>query len=98
MTIYAWSPEGPPGGQKIGATQLKSELGVFSGDTPAANGTTEVAVANTNVTANSVITLTIKTSAGTPGGVFVFSKTPGTGFGFKGVAGDTSVYRYEIRN
>lgn len=62
------------------------------------NGATPVAVANTNVTANSIIVLTLKTAAGTvsPTMPNVLSITPGTGFSVGGVAADTSVYNYAI--
>lgn len=63
-----------------------------------ANGATAVTVANTAVTANSNITFTLKTVGGTPAGApFTATITPGTGFTVKAVAGDTSVYAYEIR-
>lgn len=67
------------------------------GVTPAANGVTPVTVANAAVTANSKILLTVNTPAGTVHAPFVATKTPGTGFTFESLAGDTSTYDYEIR-
>lgn len=65
--------------------------------TAVANGATPVAVANTAVTAGSIIVLTLKTTGGTPHGAFVSAITPGTGFSINSLAGDTSTYNYEIR-
>lgn len=67
------------------------------GVTAAANGATPVAVVDAAVTANSIITLSLKTAGGTPHGAFVSSVTPGTGFSINSLAGDTSTYTYEIR-
>jgi hypothetical protein len=64
-----------------------------------ANGATAVVVANTNVTANSVIVFTMKTVGGTPAGApFLSAVTAGTGFSVKAAAGDTSTYNYLILN
>lgn len=61
------------------------------------NGATAVAEANTNVTANSSITFTLKTVGGTVGAYpSVKTITPGEGFTVAGTAGDTSVYNYQI--
>jgi hypothetical protein len=69
-----------------------------NGGTVTLNGATPVAVANANVTANSVIIFTLKTAAGTvsPTAPNVLTITPGTGFTVGGVALDTSVYNYVI--
>ena len=62
-----------------------------------ANGATAVVVANTAVTANSVISFALKTVGGTPAGApFLSAVTAGTGFSVKVAAGDTSVYNYTI--
>lgn len=66
------------------------------GVTGAANGATPVTVADTKVTANSIITLTINTVGGTAHGGFVSSKTASVGFSFNSLAGDTSTYDYKI--
>lgn len=66
------------------------------GGTFTANGTTEVAIANPAVKANSRISITLKTAAGTPNNVYLFSITPGTGFSIKSAASNTSVYNYWI--
>lgn len=62
-----------------------------------ANGATAVVVANTNITANSVVVYGLKTVGGTPAGApFMSAVTAGTGFSVKAAAGDTSVYSYSI--
>lgn len=63
------------------------------------NGATPVTVANANVTANSIITFTLKTVGGTVSASppNVKTITPGTGFTVAGLASDTSTYNYEIR-
>lgn len=61
------------------------------------NETTPVTVANANVTANSIISFTLKTVGGTVGAQPVIATiTPGTGFTVKGTASDTSVYNYSV--
>jgi hypothetical protein len=62
------------------------------------NGTSTVTTADTNVTAGSSITITLKTVGGTVGAIpHLLTITPGTGFATVGTASDTSVYNYEIR-
>lgn len=62
-----------------------------------ANGATPVTVTNANVTANSVILVTLKTVGGTVGAVpAVKTITPTTGFTVAATAADTSVYNYVI--
>jgi hypothetical protein len=78
----------PPGsGGSIGAA-----------GTVVANETSEVAVTNNRVTANSVIILTLHTVGGTVGPAYVSSKTAGTGFSIKSQTDDTSTYDYLIIN
>jgi hypothetical protein len=68
-----------------------------SGATVTLNGATEVAVANVNVTANSIIVFTLKTVGGTVGAApSVKTITPGTGFTVAGTALDTSIYNFAI--
>lgn len=68
-----------------------------NGGTVTLNGATPVTVANTNVTANSLILFTLKTVGGTVGAAPVpQTVTPGTGFTVEGTAGDTSVYNFII--
>lgn len=71
---------------------------IASGGTVTLDGATPVAVANANVTANSIIIFTLKTAAGTvsPNAPNVLTITPGTGFTVGGTALDTSVYNYAI--
>lgn len=72
---------------------------IVNGDTKTftCNGTTPVTVANTSVTANSLIWPTLKTVGGTVGAVpAVKTITPGTGFTIAGTASDTSVYNYAV--
>lgn len=82
------------GGTIVGDLDVStSHRGTFT-----ANGTTPVVVANTNVTANSVIVLTLKTVGGTVGNSAPAIKTitPTTGFTVTALASDTSVYNYAI--
>lgn len=68
-----------------------------NGGTFTANGATPVVVANTKVTAYSIIIATLKTAGGTVGAIpAVTSITPGTGFSVTGTASDTSIYNYLI--
>lgn len=68
-----------------------------SSDTVTLNGATGVDVANTAVTANSIIVFTLKTVGGTVGAYpSIKTITPGTGFNVAGTALDTSVYNYRI--
>ena len=56
------------------------------------------AVADTNVTANSIIECGTFTPGGTPGGLFLSAKTAGTGFTItSSSATDTSVVWYRVR-
>lgn len=63
-----------------------------------ANGTSSVTVAAPEVTANSVICITLKTVGGTVGNSQPAIKTitPGTGFTVTALAGDTSVYNFAV--
>jgi len=62
-----------------------------------ANGTSAVTVANSLVTANSSIVITLKTVGGTVGAIpSIKTITAGTGFTVSGTASDTSVYNYKI--
>ena len=61
------------------------------------NGTTEVTVSTTKVTANSRIFLTTQVPGGTPLGVsYVSSRSAGVSFGVKGAATDTSTVAWLI--
>ena len=61
------------------------------------NGATPVTVADTRITGNSSIDITLKTVGGTVGAVpAIKTITPGTGFTVAGTALDTSVYNYTI--
>lgn len=64
------------------------------------NGATPVTVANTNITANSQVIITLKTVGGTvsPNAPNVLTITANTGFTVGGTALDTSVYNYLILN
>lgn len=73
-------------------TELYGSSGTFT-----ANGASNVTVANTAVTANSVIIITLKTVGGTVGAYpAIKTITPGTGFDVAATASDTSVYNYRI--
>lgn len=60
------------------------------------NGTSEVVVSTTAVTANSIILLGGNTPAGTPAAAYVSAVTPGTSFGVKSAASNTSVIGWWI--
>jgi hypothetical protein len=61
------------------------------------NGTTEVTISTTKVTANSRIFLSIQTPGGTPSGtIYVSSRSAGTSFGVKSTALDTSTFAWWI--
>jgi hypothetical protein len=70
---------------------LPSLVGSFT-----AAGATPVPVANTNVTASSVVFFSLKTGGGTPGIPTVDGLTAGTGFDAVSEAGDTSVWNYIV--
>lgn len=62
-----------------------------------ANATTPVTVANTSVTADSII-LFQRVGAAASSGCFITNVTSGVSFQVNSVAGDTSTYRYVILN
>lgn len=71
--------------------------GALPSGTFTANGTTSVTVANTKITANSAVVITLKTVGGTVGAIpSIKTITPGTGFTVSGTASDTSIYNYRI--
>lgn len=72
--------------------------GTLASGTFTANGTTQVTIANTKITANSNIIITLNTVGGTvsPSVPYINTITPGTGFTIKATASDTSVYNYLI--
>jgi hypothetical protein len=69
-----------------------------NGGTVTLDGATPVTVANTNVTANSIILFTLKNvNSGTVGAApAIQTITPGTGFTVEGTAGDLGIYNYLI--
>ena len=72
--------------------ELYGSSGTFT-----ANGASSVTVANTAVTANSIIIFTLKTVGGTVGAYpSIKTITVGTGFTVACTASDTSVYNYRI--
>lgn len=80
-------------------TQINENFAELYGNsgTFTANGTTPVTVANSNVTANSFVIITLKTAAGTVGAYpAIKTITAGTGFTVGATASDTSVYNYRI--
>ena len=77
-----------------GGTQVSAVAA--NGGTVTLNSGSAVTVANTNVTANSIILLTLKTVGGTVAAPYVATITPGTGFTVNGGGSDTSVYNYLI--
>ncbi len=83
-----------------GKWYTNGSVGANSGATKGtivATAATPVTVANTAVTANSIITFTLKTVGGTVGAYpTIPTITPGTGFTFVATASDTSTYNYSI--
>ncbi len=78
----------------LGKTPPSTTSGTFT-----CNGVTPVTVADTNVTANSNIVVTLKTVGGTVGAIpAIKTITAGTGFTIAGTASDTSTYQYLILN
>ncbi len=62
-----------------------------------ANGASDVTVAAPQVTADSVVLITLKTVGGTVGAVpAIQTITPGTGFTVAGTASDTSIYNFVV--
>lgn len=82
------------------AATARTNLGLptkFSPGTFTINGVTPVSVADANLTASSVVVITLKTVGGTVGAVpHVATVNPGTGFTVVGTAADSSVYNYLI--
>jgi hypothetical protein len=68
-----------------------SRIGTFT-----LTGATDVVVANTLVTANTIILLTRSAVAGTPGAFGVESRVAGTSFTVYGTASDTSPCQYVL--
>lgn len=81
-----------------GAIRFPATTNGAVGVTSVLNGVTPVAVANTSVTANSIIFLTVASAGGTVGVPRISSKTAGTGFSVVSSAGDTSTLNYLIIN
>jgi|HubBroStandDraft_4_1064222.scaffolds.fasta_scaffold00045_18 hypothetical protein len=95
------SPVVSPPGQVAGSIPYNAGPQVTAipvdGGTFVANGASAVTVANINLTANSIILVTLKTVGGTVGALPVpQTVTPGTGFTIAGTSGDTSTYNYII--
>jgi hypothetical protein len=63
-----------------------------------ADQTNPKVVANTHVTANSIILITVKTPAGTVGPAYVSAVNPGVSFTVRSRVSDTSLYNYIIIN
>lgn len=99
-TLVLGSPGSNTDALTVGGTL--NVTGNFTGKstgTVTANNTTPVPVSNTNVTANSVILLTVKTPTGANAGqAYVSSTTASSGFSITSGAADTSVYNYMILN
>jgi hypothetical protein len=88
----------PSGNMSVTGTITGSIGGRATGTLTANNGST-VVISNSNVTANSIILLTVKTPTGANAGqAYVVSKTASTGFSIVSGAADTSVYNYIILN
>jgi hypothetical protein len=90
--------QSPPNGfiEMFGNSPQTSLLRVTTG-TFVANGATSVTVAQTAVTAASIILISLNTVGGTVGAIpAVQTLTAGTGFTVAGTASDTSTYNYMV--
>ena len=85
---------------ELGAnTDITSLTGLTSGGTFTCNGVSAVTVAATNLTANSVVIITLKTVGGTVGAIpSIKTITAGVGFTVSGTASDSSTYNFLILN
>lgn len=84
-------------GAITGGAVTASTLNVLARGTFVCNQATPVVVADTNITANSVVIACLKTVGGTVGAIpAVKTITPTTGFTIAGTASDTSTYNYVI--
>lgn len=73
-------------------SQVRATSGTF-----VCNGATPVTVAEPNLTANSMVIISLNKVGGTVGAIpAVQTLTPGTGFTVAGTASDTSTYNYLI--
>ena len=83
--------------KKLGIVDSARTADILSEGTVTANGVTAVVVADTAMTADSVVVFTAKTVGGTPAGApYLSAVTAGTGFSVKAASGDTTVYNYKI--
>lgn len=90
--------ESPPNGfvPLWGNSPQSAQVRVTSG-TFVLNGATPVTVAAPNLTATSMVIITLNTVGGTVGALpVVQTLTPGTGFTIQGTASDTSTYNFLI--
>lgn len=98
-----------PGAQRISPIQFLADTGAFpflgpaqSAITPVSGGTFTctgggtITVAQTTLTANSVLMLGLKTAGGTVAAPFQATAMPGTGFTVTCGGSDTSIYNYLI--
>lgn len=98
-----------PGAQRISPIQFLADTGAFpflgpaqSAITPVSGGTFTctgggtITVAQTTLTANSVLMFGLKTAGGTVAAPFQATATPGTGFTVTCGGSDTSIYNYLI--
>lgn len=84
------------------AANVLTMVGIFvtapvtASGTFVANGATPVVVADTRITANSVVVFGLKTAGGTASAPFMTAVTPGTGFSVATAAANTGTYNYQI--
>lgn len=69
---------------------------VTNSGTVVINGATPVVVADTRLTANSVVVFSLKTIGGTASAPFLTAVTAGTGFSVAAAASNTGTYNYQI--
>lgn len=96
LTVLDGEGVGVTGGLRVGGgVKLEEGTNEFMGLATLVNGT--VTVANTNVTANSRIFLTVQTPGGTPGSPLrVSARVVGTSFTISTAAADTSTVAWMI--
>jgi hypothetical protein len=96
LTIRDGESVGIAGGARIGGgLQLEEGANEFMGVATLVNGA--VTVANTSVTANSRIFLSVQTPGGTPGSPLrVSARVPATSFTISTAAADTSVIAWML--
>lgn len=101
LWVLGQNPANVPAASEFQCTTLDvanlAETASFASGTFTANQTTPVVVANAAVTADSVISIGLKTVGGTPAAIFFSAAiVPGVSFTINSAASNTSIYNYKI--